>query len=338
MKIQNNYSLKNLNSFGVEASAKYFAEIYSESDLTEILNDHGFIDNEYLTLGGGSNILFTDNFNGLVLHNKIKGISITDEDSDTVIVKAEAGENWNDVVKFCVSNYFGGIENLTLIPGSSGAAPIQNIGAYGQELKDCFYSLDAIELNSGVSRLFSKDDCKFSYRNSIFKQSYKTKFFIKSISLRLSKRPELNLEYRGLKDELQNLGIKHPGLEEVSQAVENIRRKKLPSPSEIGNAGSFFKNPIIGLHQFESIKSKFPEIVANELDKDRVKIFAGWLIEKCGWKGKRIGNVGTSPKHALVIVNYSNATGKEILNFAKNIKKDVQNKFGIPLEFEVNCI
>ena len=338
MDIKNNYSLKSLNTFGVDVIATDYIEIKTINDLVKSIDNNEFSDHKIFILGGGSNTLFVDNFTGLVIHNSITGITIEEEDSETVLLKAGAGESWNDVVKFCVRKNLGGIENLTLIPGSTGAAPIQNIGAYGQELKDTFHSLEAFEISSRKTRSFTKNECSFGYRNSVFKNELKDKFIITSINLKLNKRPDLNIEYKGLKEELARLGIKHPGIKEVSTAIGNIRLRKLPSPDKLGNAGSFFKNPFVDELKFELLKRKFSDVNGNPTNNGIIKISAGWLIEKCGWKGKREGNVGVYPEHALIIVNYGNATGKEIFDFAVGIKKSVENEFGISLEFEVNCI
>ena len=338
MTLKNNYPLKNLNTFGVDAFAKYFAEVKSINDLSDIFQNRDISNNKVFVLGGGSNTLFVDNYEGLVIHNSFKGISIEEEDSETIVLKAGAGEIWNDVVKFCVKRNLGGIENMTFIPGSVGAAPIQNIGAYGQELKDTFYSLDAYEISTGLLKTFIKDDCRFAYRDSVFKNDLKNKFVITSIKLKLNKRPDLNLEYKGLKEELESSGIKHPGIREISYAVEKIRRSKLPLPSELGNAGSFFKNPVIEKDKFEKLKMKHNDLSGNVVNDGKIKISAGWLIERSGWKEKRTGDVGTFPKHALIIVNYGNAKGNDIYSFAKEIKNSVENEFGILLEFEVNCV
>ena len=338
MTLKNNYPLKNLNTFGVSAFTKYFAEVNSNNDLVKIFQDQELSSSKVFILGGGSNTLFINNFEGLVIHNSFKGISIEEEDSETIVLKAGAGELWNNIVNFCVERNLGGIENMTFIPGSVGAAPIQNIGAYGQELKDTFYSLEAYEISTGLLKTFIKDECNFAYRDSVFKNNLKNKFIIMSVKLKLNKRPDLKVEYKGLKEELEKSGIKHPGIREVSSAIEKIRRSKLPLPSEIGNAGSFFKNPVIEADKFEQLKMKHNDLSGNVVDDCYIKISAGWLIEKCGWKGKRIGDVGTYPKHALIIVNYGNAKGSEIYSFAKDIKNSVENEFGISLEFEVNCI
>jgi len=338
MIIRENWPLKQLNTFGVDVYTGAFARITDPGDLIQLKDTWHFTDEKIFILGGGSNTLFIRNFDGLVVHNSIKGISVCEEDSDTAVVKAGAGETWNDLVNFCVEKKLGGIENLTLIPGSVGAAPIQNIGAYGQELKDTFYSLDAFEFSSVNFRKFSKDECKFGYRNSIFKNEVKNKFIITAVELKLYKYHKLNLGYKGLREEVEKTGNKKPGISDVSSAVEKLRRSKLPDPAIIGNAGSFFKNPVINTTFYEQLKRKISELDGIIVEENKIKISAGLLIEKCGWKGKRKGDVGTFPNHALILINYGNATGEEIFNFALEIQKSVENNFGISLEFEVNCI
>jgi len=338
MKLLENFSLKNLTTFGVEASTKYFAEIFSEEELVELLSDDKSRREKKIVLGGGSNILFTKNFNGLLIKNSIATINVLKENEDSVLIEAGAGLIWNDLVKFCVERNFGGIENLTLIPGTVGAAPIQNIGAYGKELADTFYSLNGFYFENCEKKTFSKSDCKFSYRSSIFKENLKDKFIITSIKLKLNKIFKLNISYKALNEYLEKVGIKEPTIRNVSDAVAEIRRSKLPDLSKVGNAGSFFKNPEENFETFEKLKSEYPDIKSFPSESGKVKLSAGWLIEKCGWKGKRVGNVGTSPDHALVICNFGNATGNEILEFAMRVKKEVVNKFGITLQEEVNIL
>ncbi len=336
MKLIENYSLKNLNTFGIEASTKYFAEIFSEEELLELLSDDRSRREKKIVLGSGSNILFTKIFNGLLIKNSISAINVFKENDDLVLIEAGAGVIWNDLVKFCVDRNFGGIENLTLIPGTVGAAPIQNIGAYGKELADTFYSLNGFYFENCEKKIFSKSDCKFSYRSSIFKENLKDKFIITSIKLKLNKILKLNTSYKTLNEYLEKAGIKEPTIRNISDAVAEIRRSKLPDPSKLGNAGSFFKNPEVNFETIEKLKSEYPDIKSFPSESGKVKLSAGWLIEKCGWKGKRVGDVGTSPDHALVICNFGNATGNEILEFAMRVKKEVANKFGITLQEEVN--
>ncbi len=337
MLIQNQ-SLKNLNTFGVEAKAKLFAEVFSEEELIKLLSDEKLKSERKFILGGGSNILFTKDFEGMIIKVSISGINVIEENDESVLIEAGAGVIWNELVKFCVERNFGGIENLTLIPGTVGAAPIQNIGAYGQELADTFISLNGVFVETGEQKTFSKNDCKFSYRSSIFKEELKNKFIITSVRFRLSKHSEPNTSYKILKEYLSVKKITNPTIRDISNSVAEIRKSKLPDPAMMGNAGSFFKNPVLNENSFRSLKAEYPDIVSFSSDSGQIKISAGWLIEKCGWKGKRVGDVGTSPDHALVICNFGNATGAEILEFAMRIKEEVANKFGIKLEEEVNIL
>jgi UDP-N-acetylmuramate dehydrogenase len=334
--LHKNHSLKKLNTFGVEAKVKLFAEVFSLDELTNLFADEKVDREKILVLGSGSNILFTKDFDGLVIKLSSSDIKIIDETTNTVLIEADAGVIWNDLVKFCVDRNFGGIENLTLIPGTVGAAPIQNIGAYGHELADSFDSLKGIFIKSGERKTFSKSDCRFAYRSSIFKEEFKNEFIISSVRLKVSKSSKPNTSYKGLSDYLSKKEIANPTIKDVSDAVTEIRRSKLPDPTKIGNAGSFFKNPVLSENSFRSLKAEYPDIIKFSSDSGQIKISAGWLIEKCGWRGKRTGDVGTSPDHALIICNFGNATGAEILEFAMRIKEEVANKFGIKLEEEVN--
>jgi len=338
MLIHQDYSLKRLHTFGIDVKTKLFAEIFSDGDLFEIISDKKLMAEPKFILGGGSNILFTRNFDGLVIRVSLPGIKKVSENEKTVKIEAGAGVVWDELVTFCVSNNFGGIENLTLIPGSVGAAPIQNIGAYGQELSDTIESLKGIFIEDGTVKSFSKSDCNFSYRNSIFKKELKNKFIITSLRLKLSKNPIINLTYKQVEDEIQNLKISNPTITDLSKLVAKIRRSKLPHPDEIGNAGSFFKNPVVHYQKYLELVESHPGIISYDVDKNFKKIAAGWLIENCGWKGRRIGNVGTHQKHALIIVNYGDATGDEVLDFSIRIIQAVELKFGIRLENEVNII
>jgi UDP-N-acetylmuramate dehydrogenase len=338
MQLLQNRSLKNLNTFGVDVKAKLFAEVFTDDELINLLTDKKIYTEKKLILGGGSNILFTKNFDGVIIKVSISGIKVTGEDDSSVLVESGAGVIWNDFVKFCTEKNYGGIENLALIPGTVGAAPIQNIGAYGQELADTFDLLNGVFIKSGEKKIFTKSECRFSYRSSIFKEELKNEFIITTVKLKLSKNPKPNTTYKTLNSYLSTKGITKPSIKEVSEAVSEIRRNRLPDPSVIGNAGSFFKNPEISFEALCRLKNEFPDIVNFPSESGKVKISAGWLIEKCGWKGKRVGDVGTSPDHALVICNFGNATGAKILEFAMRIKGDVANKFGIALEEEVNII
>ncbi len=338
MKIQENFSLKKYNTFGIDVKAKVFVEVYSTDELKTILSDSNYKKENKLILGGGSNILFTKNYDGLVIKINSNEISMVDETEDEIIIQASAGVVWHELVLFCVERNFGGIENLSLIPGTVGAAPIQNIGAYGKELKDTFKSLKGIFTDNLKEKIFIKDECEFGYRNSIFKSKLKNKFIITDVSLTLSKHPVLNISYGSIKEELNKLGKENISVGDVSRVVCDIRRSKLPDPEEIGNAGSFFKNPEVTTNKFEKLKEKYPNIVGYKLKNSKMKIPAGWLIEQSGLKGKRIGNTGTHINQALVIVNYGNATGEEILKFKDHVKNEIVKRFGIELEEEVNVV
>jgi UDP-N-acetylmuramate dehydrogenase len=338
MRILNNQSLKNYNTFGIDVKAKYFAEVSSVDELRYVLSDNDIQTDKKFILGGGSNVLFVNDFDGLVIKNSISGINIIQEDENNIIVQAGAGVVWDDLVQFCVEGNYGGIENLSIIPGSVGAAPIQNIGAYGQELKDTFLELNGIYTKTGEEKIFNKSDCQFSYRNSIFNKELVNEFIITSIQLNLNKNSKINTSYKQLEEKLNEQGIKSPTLKDVRNTVIHIRNKKLPDPQIIGNAGSFFKNPIVAKEKYIKLKKSFPDMITFPIDDNQIKIAAGWLIEKCDWKGKRIGNVGTYKNHALVIVNYGDATGDEIFDFEGHIKHAVELKFGIHLENEVNII
>ena len=337
MLIKNNISLKPFNTFGIEVSARLFAEAASLSDLMQIYEKYPA--DKVMILGGGSNVLFTQNFNGIVVKNCLKGVELVNEDDEFYYVKAGAGEVWHDLVLYCIKNNYAGIENLSLIPGSVGAGPMQNIGAYGVEIKDVFYELEAFHIPGKAIKKFSLDECEFGYRESVFKRRFKNKYVITSVTLRLRKKPVYNISYGAIEKELEVMGVRELSIKSISDAVINIRQSKLPDPAKIGNSGSFFKNPEVALEQFNELKKKFPEIVGFYLEnKDRVKLAAGWLIEQCGWKGKRIGNTGAHKSQALVLVNYGGATGSEVYNLAMDIQKSVLEKFGILLEPEVNII
>ncbi|MBS7564123.1 UDP-N-acetylmuramate dehydrogenase [Mucilaginibacter sp. Bleaf8] len=337
LQIQENVSLKPYNTFGIEAKARYFVEINEEQDLVSLFSDAQWHAFERLVIGGGSNMLLVTDFNGLVVRLNIQGISDYAE-GDTVFVEAGAGEVWNDLVNFCVDNGFAGMENLSLIPGSVGASPIQNIGAYGVELKDVFESCRAFEIATQQFKTFSKEDCQFGYRESVFKSALRGQYIIVSVKFRLSVTPRLNLSYGAIEQELANRGISNPTIKEVSQVVAAIRVSKLPDPSTIGNSGSFFKNPVIPQAQFESIYKSYPAIANYPAGEGYVKLAAGWLIEQCGWKGKTIGHTGTWKNQALVLVNHGGATGQEVYSLSSQIIDSVYTKFGVMLEREVNII
>lgn len=338
MNLLENVSLKAHNTFGIEAKAKAFVEISHVSQLQELYHDPAYSFDKKLIIGGGSNILLTGDFEGIVAKILLKGIEIVKENSQHVWLKAAAGETWHDLVMFTVANGWGGIENLSLIPGSVGAAPMQNIGAYGVELKDSFYELEALNIISNEIHVFDNNDCQFGYRESIFKHEAKGNYVILSVTLKLSKKPKLHIAYGAIKDTLAEMKPEKVDIRAVSDAVISIRQSKLPNPKEIGNAGSFFKNPEVPLEQFENIKSKYAEVPSYPIDDHHVKIPAGWLIEKAGWKGYREGDIGVHAKQALVLVNYGNAKGKQIKNLAEIIQKDIHEKFGIKLQMEVNII
>lgn len=336
LSLQHNISLKPFNTFGMDAKASAFAEITSESQVPALLKLVNIWPGNTLFLGGGSNVLFTEDFDGLVVHIATRGIEIVDEDEEFVYVRGKAGENWDDFVKFCVKHGYGGLENLSLIPGNVGSAPIQNIGAYGVEIKDTFYMLDAVALRSGEFREFYNQECAFGYRNSVFKSELKGLYLILSVTFRLSKKPAINISYGSIKEELSVMGVP-ADIETIAEAVCRIRRSKLPDPEELGNAGSFFKNPVIPNAQFHKIQAEYPDIPSYPAI-DGVKLAAGWLIDKCGWKGHREGDAGVHAKQALVLVNYGSATGKQMVSLAYKIKDSVKEKFGVEIEPEVNII
>lgn len=337
MDIKNNYSLKSLNTFHVDASSKLFAEVNSTEELIESLSYAQKNDEKIFVLGGGSNVLFTSDFDGLVIKISIPGIGYQ-EQGDSVVVTAGAGVNWDDLVSSAVEHGYGGIENLSLIPGTVGAAPIQNIGAYGVELKDCFISLDGVYKDSLEEKTFSKDECKFGYRESIFKGELKDKFIVTTVKLSLSKSPEFNLSYNSLKNAIQDVAKEELSLKLIRQNVVDIRRSKLPDPDKLGNAGSFFKNPLIPREKFNALLKSNPSMPSNSVDDENVKLYAGWLIEQAGYRGKRRGDVESYSEQALVIVNHGNAAGSTIKEFAEEIAVEVKNKFGIELKPEVNII
>jgi UDP-N-acetylmuramate dehydrogenase len=337
MEIVTNHPLKNYSTFGIDVNAKLFVEITSADDINELIHSKEFFNEPNFTLGGGSNILFTKNFNGLICKISIPGINVIEEGDQNVLIEAGAGVLWDDLVKYAIENNFGGIENLILIPGTVGAAPIQNIGAYGQELAETFDSAKGVLLESGEAKTFIKDECKFDYRDSIFKNELKNKFIITSVKLRLNKNPKAQLSYQEVRNEIEKQNVINPTIKEVSRSILKIRKAKLPDPKILKNAGSFFKNPIISLEKFKSISESYPDLKCFPVDDDHVKIPAAWLIEKCGLKDKKEGNVGTHKNQPLVIVNYG-ATGKQVLDFATMIRESVDEMFYVSLEFEVNII
>ena len=338
MNVIENYPLIKLNTFGIDVKAKYFTSINTVNELVEIKKSEKFKDHELLILGGGSNILFTKDFNGLVILNNIKGKEIVDQNDDSIILKIGAGENWHELVMYCVDNGWGGIENLSLIPGNTGTAPMQNIGAYGVEIKETFVELEALEISSGKIVKFSNSECEFGYRESVFKNKMKNKYIILNITLELNKNPILNINYGDVKAILETKKIETPTIKDVSNAIISIRQRKLPDPKKIGNGGSFFKNPIIDINLLKLIEGKYPNVVSYKINENKFKIAAGWMIEKAGWKGKKFNNFGVHENQALVLVNYGLANGKEIFNLSEKIILDIKEKFGITLEREVNII
>jgi UDP-N-acetylmuramate dehydrogenase len=333
-----NIPLKAYNTFGIDVKARYFSTAGSTSEIISLVD---FAKQRALTtliLGGGSNVLFTQDYHGLVILNKIPGIYIREVDENSVIITSGAGVIWNDLVSYSINHGFGGIENLSLIPGNVGAAPMQNIGAYGVELRDVFYTLDAIETHSGIVKTFTPEECSFGYRTSVFKDTLKDKYIIVSVSLKLSKKPRLNISYGAIGEELERMHVSDPSVQDVSKAVCRIRMSKLPDPDILGNAGSFFKNPEVPDTFHNTLKDQFPDLVSYPVKDGRKKIAAGWMIEFCGWKGKVVGNTGAHKNQALVIVNYGNATGSEIQHLAEQIQVSVFGTFGIKLEPEVNII
>jgi len=337
MEILSDVSLKLYNTFGVDAQAKYLVHLEKERDLWDLFKEGICKEESVFVLGGGSNVLFVDDFNGLVLHMDIKGIQHEEKD-DSVMVRAGAGEIWNDLVHYCVVRDFRGIENLNSIPGTVGAAPVQNIGAYGVELKDVFHSCEAFNLYTGEQRTFYKEDCAFAYRESVFKGQYKGQYVITSVSLLLSKVSNFNIRYGAIAHELQQRQIINPKIRDISEVIRSIRNSKLPDPAIVGNSGSFFKNPIVSVEKLEDLMSNFVDIVYYPYESGKVKLAAGWLIEQCGWKGKQIGEAGTWPFQALVLVNYGNASGRAIYDLSKKIIDSVRERFDVTLEREVNVI
>lgn len=338
MVIYQNISLKEYNTFGLDAKAAQFVECNTLEEVQVLCITFNLSERDIFILGGGSNILLTKDFSGMVVKMNLKGIAKVNETEEHVYIKANSGENWHEFVLFCVEKGYGGVENLSLIPGCIGAAPMQNIGAYGVEVKDVIDTVDAVEISTGVKTVFTNAECKFGYRESIFKNEAKGKYIITSVTFKLTKTPKLNISYGAIKDVLQEKGISTPNLKDVSDAVIAIRSSKLPDPKILGNSGSFFKNPEIDATIYHQLKEKYPEIPGYVLSSNQVKVPAGWLIEQCGWKGKRVGNTGAHKDQALVLVNYGNATGNEIYALALEIQKSVRDKFGIHIMPEVNII
>ncbi|MAA78716.1 MAG: UDP-N-acetylenolpyruvoylglucosamine reductase [Deltaproteobacteria bacterium] len=335
MNIYENQSLKAHNTFGIDCQTRYFAKFQSEQDAIELLKR---CTSPLLILGGGSNILLTQDFPGTVLKNEIKGIEIIEESDIHTTVKVGGGEVWHDFVLWSIEQGLSGIENLSLIPGSVGAAPMQNIGAYGVEISAVFQRLDAISIVQQEKRVFNNPQCQFGYRSSIFKGDLKGKYVITYVYFRLNKKPNNNTSYGAILSELSKMGVKNPSVQDISTAVINIRERKLPNPRDIGNSGSFFKNPIIPIEKFFEVQKKYPHIVGYTVSDSQKKVAAGWLIEQAGWKGYRKGDAGIHENHALVLVNYGTANGMELMQLSKEVQTSVWNMFGIALEAEVNII
>ena len=337
MEIQTDYSLKTYNTFGIEAKAKQFVAVHSLAELQTVLTENPTV--KKFILGGGSNMLLTQNIDALVIHVDLKGKEIIDENDDFAWVESQAGENWHEFVLWTIDQNLGGLENLSLIPGNVGTTPIQNIGAYGAEIKDTFVLCEALHIETQELVLFKKDECKFGYRESIFKNEVKDEFIITSVVFKLTKRNhQLNTSYGAIETELANQNITNPTLKDVSNAVIAIRKSKLPDPKELGNSGSFFKNPVILKTDFEKIQQQFPDMPHYVVSEAEVKVPAGWLIEQAGFKGKRFGDAGIHKNQALVLVNYGNATGQEILAVAHDIQATILKTYGIAIQAEVNII
>ncbi len=337
MHIEEHKSLKDYNTFNIQATARYFSSIGSIEDLKLALQSN--IHPDIFILGGGSNMLLTKNIEALVLHINLKGIKIISEDRNSVVLNVMAGENWHEFVQYCIKNDYGGVENLSLIPGNVGTAPIQNIGAYGAELKDVFLDCNTLSIADQSEKKFTKEECKFAYRNSIFKHQKKGKYIITNVTFKLTKNNHRTIiEYGSIKQELENSNIHHPSIKDISEVIIKIRESKLPNPNEIGNSGSFFKNPTINNIEFEKFYKNFPTAPFYKLSEFEYKIPAGWLIEKSGFKGQRDGDAGVHKNQALVLVNHGNASGKEILELAEKIQTKVKQDFGILIEPEVNIV
>jgi UDP-N-acetylmuramate dehydrogenase len=338
VRIRENFSLLPFNTFGIDVRARWYAEIEDEAAASAFFFSHYASGIPILLLGGGSNLLFTQDFDGLVVRNCISGFEIQRESPEHIWVTCGGGENWHSFVLHCVDNGWGGIENLSLIPGTVGAAPIQNIGAYGVELKDVFDSLEAHNLKTGEIRNFDASDCEFGYRDSVFKRSLKGQFLVTRVTLRLSKKPKLNLSYGNVRQELEKRSSGNWTIRDLSQVICEIRSSKLPDPAKIGNAGSFFKNPVIPASQHETLLAQWPGMPSYPQTDGSIKVPAAWLIDRCGWKGFREGDCGVHKHQALVLVNYGGASGGEIVQLSNRIRKSVEDRFGIRLEAEVNII
>ena len=339
MTVSENISLKSFNTFGIEARARYFVRVQNTRELGDVLANPAYNSLPRLVLGGGSNVLFiNDYFDGLVIKIDIKGIAVLEETDQSVRIEVGAGEVWHDLVMYAIEKGYSGLENLSLIPGTVGAAPMQNIGAYGVEIKETFDSLEALHVESGRSRRFTNDECRFGYRESVFKHELKGQYIITSVRFNLSKMPVFHTSYGAIQDTLREMGVAELSVKAISEAVCRIRRSKLPDPAQIGNAGSFFKNPEIPKAQYDALKAQYPGMPGYITSQDLVKVPAGWLIEQCGWKGKIVGATGVHKLQALVLVNYGDAKGQEIKELAEQVQQSVQERFGIRLTPEVNFL
>jgi UDP-N-acetylmuramate dehydrogenase len=335
-EIKENFSLKKYNTFGIEVKTKYFVEYSTVNELSNFLGTQRKQDLPLMFIGGGSNVLFTKDFEGYLLHSKINGVEIVKEEDDKVYLRVGAGEDWDEFVEYCVKNSWGGVENLSLIPGNVGTCPIQNIGAYGVEVKDVITEVESIEIDTLKKTLFTNEECQFGYRDSVFKGKLRGKHIINYVTFCLSKKHLFKLDYGNLNEALKEYD--QVNLQNIRQAVINIRDSKLPKPEVIGNAGSFFKNPVVQTNILENLKKSYADIPFYLQEDDSVKIPAGWLIEQAGWKGRNIGKVGVHEKQALVLINHGGATGQEIVDLAQEIQKSVKEKFGIDIQMEVNLV
>lgn len=336
MEVRENYSLKNYNTFGIDVKCRYFVESDTESEFLEFVSSYELKPEEIMVLGEGSNFLFTDDFDGTVFYPTMKGMEIVEENDEHVWVKVGAGEVWDDFVAWAVEQGYGGVENLSLIPGHVGAAPVQNVGAYGMEAGDTIERVEAIQIEKARKETISAADCRFAYRDSVFKGEWKNRYIVTYVVFRLTKVPEFRLNYGSVREELQKLG--EVSLKNIRRAIIQIRRAKLPDVKELPNAGSFFKNPVVSREQAGQLKERYPELPVYPVDEDRVKLAAGWLIEQCGWKGKDLGKAGVYEKQALILVNRAGASGVEVARLANEVKKSVFMTFGVWIEPEVYVI
>lgn len=334
--IESNVPLKNFNTFGIDVSSKLFSQVENEDQVRNVIQSSEFSNNTSLILGGGSNLLFTKNFDGIVLRNHIQGIEVIEDTKQHVLVKVGGGVVWHEFVLHCIKKGWHGVENLSLIPGNVGASPMQNIGAYGVEVREVFHELEAIHLKTGEIHYFNNSDCRFGYRESVFKNKLKGEYLISRVIYKLLKKGDFTISYGAVEKQLENMGVQELSAKSISDAIIAIRQSKLPDPKKIGNSGSFFKNPIVDESSYEIIKSSFPDVVAYPAGKGFMKLAAGWLIEDAGWKGKTFGNYGVHKNQALVLVNYGGASGKEIYDLSEEILNSIKEKFRVKLEREVN--